>query len=63
MPRLLWHITVAAIAKQVKMKRMKVWPSVIMYLSGTQGASEVTNVSNVPIRILLLYFKVAMCEI
>lgn len=34
MPRLLWCITVAVIAKKVKMKRMKVCPSVIRYLSG-----------------------------
>lgn len=38
MPRLLWCITVAVIAKKVKMKRMKVCPSVIRYLSGGTGS-------------------------
>lgn len=38
MPRLLWCITVAVIAKKVKMKRMKVCPSVIRYLSEGAGS-------------------------
>lgn len=33
-PRLLWCITVAVMAKKVKMKRMKVCRSVIRYLTG-----------------------------
>lgn len=33
-PRLLWCITVATMAKKMKMKRMKVCPSVTRYLSG-----------------------------
>lgn len=33
-PRLFWCIMVAAMAKKVKMKRMKVCPSEIKYLSG-----------------------------
>lgn len=37
MPRLLWCITVAVMAKKVKMKRMKVCPSVIRYLLGETG--------------------------
>lgn len=36
-PRLLWCIMVAVMAKKVKMKRMKVCPSEIRYLSAQTG--------------------------
>lgn len=36
-PRLLWCIVVAVMAKKVKMKRMKVCPSEIRYLSAQAG--------------------------
>lgn len=46
-PRLLWCITVAVMAKKVKMKRMKVCPSVIRYLTGrvTAGGLDAVFIS------------------
>lgn len=42
-PRLFWCIMVAVMAKKVKMKRMQVCPSEIMYLSAQTG--ELINFS------------------